>query len=51
MCGNGKNKGDKDMVMIQEKTKKKINRQELREKLIRETIKENRTTLKRLSQT
>lgn len=48
-------KGDENMAMIKEKSnkkgKEKISRQELREKLIRETIKENHTTIKRLSQT
>lgn len=48
-------KGDEDMVMIKEKDIDKksqaISRNELREKLIRETIKKNNEALKRLSRT
>lgn len=46
-------KGDENMVMIKAQTteKQKISRQELRKKLIRETIKENRVALEKLSRT
>lgn len=59
MCDSHKsdknNKGDEDMAMIKEKIydqkKEIVSRQELRKRLIRETINENRVALKRLSRT
>ena len=59
MCDGEKNprqkKGDEEMTMMKEKMSGKqeetISRQALREKLIQETMKENRPALKRLSRT
>lgn len=49
-------KGDEHLAMIREKQKleieeKMVSRKDLREKLIQETIKENREALERLSRT
>lgn len=48
-------KGDEHMAMIKDKMDKQkqeiVSRQELRKKLIQETIKENHIALKRLSKT